>query len=301
MKRADKKTKMVVGAFIITLLALMTLGVLVMGDRIGLMKGRTQYLAAFKNTSGLRAGAMVRMGGVDIGSVDSIMIEQQNGVPTTLVSLSIFKPHDDLVREESEVALETQGVLGDKFVMLYPGPYTSPRLKNGGYIKIKEKPELDAVVAKSTDIIDNVSRVAARMENFANTLPDARTMQAMTRDTQDSIREMRLFLASLNQDGTMFSTLRDKESVHHLKATLERLDRASASLESVAAKIDKGEGTLGALVNDTALYDDMRNLMGRANRSKVARFLIRQAVDGSDDSTRVSRPDSERKPLPLSH
>ena len=56
---------------------------------------------------------------------------------------------------------------------------------------------------------------------------------------------------------------------------LARTAAAAKRLESILAKIDRGEGTLGLLVSDPALYQDLRTLVGGANRSLVVRSLIR--------------------------
>ncbi|MEZ4815611.1 MAG: hypothetical protein R3A80_10465 [Bdellovibrionota bacterium] len=61
------------------------------------------------------------------------------------------------------------------------------------------------------------------------------------------------------------------------------IDKTLARLESVVTKIDKGQGTLGALVNDSSLHEDMRVLLGGAKRSKIVRFLVKQAISNSDE------------------
>jgi predicted Zn finger-like uncharacterized protein len=54
---------------------------------------------------------------------------------------------------------------------------------------------------------------------------------------------------------------------------LGNLDRAAADLAEVAAKINRGDGTLGKLVNDPALYHDTHALVGRARKSWLLRWF----------------------------
>ncbi len=49
---------------------------------------------------------------------------------------------------------------------------------------------------------------------------------------------------------------------------------AGARLNSILAKIDRGEGTLGLMLNDPTLYEELKLLVGGANRSTVVRSLI---------------------------
>ena len=58
---------------------------------------------------------------------------------------------------------------------------------------------------------------------------------------------------------------------------------AGARLNSILAKIDRGEGSLGLLLNDPTLYEDLKILVGGAQRSTVVRSLIRMAVEAGDD------------------
>ncbi len=52
-----------------------------------------------------------------------------------------------------------------------------------------------------------------------------------------------------------------------LEKSLGHLDGSLTHLEAVLKKVDKGEGTLGALINDPTLYEDMKLLLGGAKRS----------------------------------
>lgn len=55
---------------------------------------------------------------------------------------------------------------------------------------------------------------------------------------------------------------------------LDDLEKTAGSLQRIAAKIDEGEGTMGALVNDPAVYEDLREALGGAKRSLAIRALI---------------------------
>jgi phospholipid/cholesterol/gamma-HCH transport system substrate-binding protein len=43
--------------------------------------------------------------------------------------------------------------------------------------------------------------------------------------------------------------------------------------------VDRGEGTIGLLVNDPTLYEDLKLLVGGARRSAVVRTMIRMSSD----------------------
>ena len=56
-------------------------------------------------------------------------------------------------------------------------------------------------------------------------------------------------------------------------------DNLEATLRNVAEitdKINRGEGSLGALINDRELYDGAEDVVAGANDSKFARWLLRR-------------------------
>jgi len=57
---------------------------------------------------------------------------------------------------------------------------------------------------------------------------------------------------------------------------------AGARLNSILAKIDRGEGTLGLILNDPTLYEELKILVGGANRSGVIRTMIRMMSNEDD-------------------
>ncbi len=66
------------------------------------------------------------------------------------------------------------------------------------------------------------------------------------------------------------------------QTALASVQEASGRLSSILTKIDEGEGTLGLLLNDPTLYEDLKRLMGGAERSVLLRSLIRKAAESEE-------------------
>ena len=69
--------------------------------------------------------------------------------------------------------------------------------------------------------------------------------------------------------------LHEKDIESDLKAFLENVDEMTESLASVLKKIDMGEGTIGAFINDRKMYEDISSLLQGANRSAVVKTAVR--------------------------
>jgi phospholipid/cholesterol/gamma-HCH transport system substrate-binding protein len=70
----------------------------------------------------------------------------------------------------------------------------------------------------------------------------------------------------------------DEKLAGEASALIERLSSASSDLAAVAARLEKGEGTLGKLSADSKLYDEVTALVKD----------IRQVVDNYRDTTPIS-------------
>ena len=59
-------------------------------------------------------------------------------------------------------------------------------------------------------------------------------------------------------------------------------ERVAADLAQVSAQLRHGEGTLGALVQDPTVYQQLVTILGGVGRSRVLRALVRYAISKSD-------------------
>ncbi len=92
----------------------------------------------------------------------------------------------------------------------------------------------------------------------------------------DTVREAQILLKNLNADGNSGKLVKNlvdtTDSIKKLtdKGRLETLDRMNSILE----KIDKGDGTLGSLVNDPTIYRKLSGFLGESRREKFLTPLI---------------------------
>jgi phospholipid/cholesterol/gamma-HCH transport system substrate-binding protein len=88
----------------------------------------------------------------------------------------------------------------------------------------------------------------------------------------------------------VIADLKNEESLAHAilydpeKAQLmEDLQGTVASLRAIAGAIDEGEGTIGLLVRDPQVYEDLRSLLGGARRNALLRAYVRATVERGQD------------------
>ena len=74
----------------------------------------------------------------------------------------------------------------------------------------------------------------------------------------------------------------------------EELRGASVDLKKITAKIAAGEGTLGALINDPTVYEDLRTIVGNVKRSWILRTLVRAAISTQEKVEPVGKPEVKK-------
>ena len=91
----------------------------------------------------------------------------------------------------------------------------------------------------------------------------------------------------------IYAPASEQSILQEVSLALGRVSAAGESLNEILAKVDEGEGTLGLLVNDPSVFEDLRLLLGGAQRSTLLRSMIRMAAEGAE--ALATRPESHPK------
>lgn len=265
------KNNIKVGIFVLGGLIVVLTSIFLLGADKSLFTSYVRLHAQFKNVQGLVPGSVVSLAGVNIGNIEDIrFIPEQNLLD---VILKVEQSHLSRIREGSEVEIKTQGALGDKFIYIIPGDYKNPELKEGSQLKVAESTDLFDIVSargketeKVFDIINELyvltktinseNRVGKIMDNFSTA----------SKNFNDVSGEMK----------TMVTTLNLPSQGEKIKDAIDRMD-------SIVSKIDRGQGTLGALINDSSLHDQIKGFFGASQRKSHIKSVIRSSIEKNDE------------------
>jgi phospholipid/cholesterol/gamma-HCH transport system substrate-binding protein len=142
MKKYSKET--IVGIFVV--IGLFCIGYMTVKlGKIPLF-GSDSYLlyARFSSVSGLRVDSPVEIGGIEVGRVEQLTIDQDKQV--SVVTLRIEKGFK--VYEDAVASIKTAGLIGDKFIDIDPGG-GADILKTGGTITETNSPiDIEGLISK---------------------------------------------------------------------------------------------------------------------------------------------------------
>ncbi|HEY0465583.1 MAG TPA: MlaD family protein [Polyangiaceae bacterium] len=84
------------------------------------------------------------------------------------------------------------------------------------------------------------------------------------------------------------------------QAVMANLNQASADFRQVVSDMRAGKGTLGALLVDPSVYEDLKLMLGNVERNRALRALVRYSIkrDEKSPALEVHDPDPAKAPLP---
>jgi phospholipid/cholesterol/gamma-HCH transport system substrate-binding protein len=243
----------------------------------GEKKGYVVY-AVFDSVAGIDAKAAVRMAGVKIGSVEKVELIDSRARLTLRIDPAVK------IARNSHAMVKTMGLLGEKYVEIIPGlpGGTNPRqaggpgdLESGETIAVTVSPaDVDKLIDQLSDIAADVKQVTASLRQVFGTERGTRSMEDILSDLRNTMANIQDFSHILQSDGgelvmrlnELVASLNDVvgENRDNLRASMENIREATksaelalASIENAARKVDRGEGTLGKLVSEDRLYNNI--------------------------------------------
>ena len=360
-----------VGAFVLA--GLLCIGVIIflIGDDKQMFSERVTYKTAFGDVQGLKKGSSVRMGGINVGTVEEVGYGTNPKDTAIYVQISIVEREAPRIRTDTVASIGGKGLLGDKLLDLSVGSPAKPALQAGGVIKAEEPQDF-------TEMLDSLNRVGTKVEKVVGHLEvvtEGIANQGFQKDVQEAMGSLNHILKSVDEgDGYAKRLLSDPEEAERLSRLVQNLDQttrelnraaqgvsvlidrintgpgfahdlvyqdnagkalaqfggaaeevgttlrgiregngmaksvlyggdeseqamdnlnaASADLRSIVADLRAGKGTLGALLVDPSVYEDVKLLLGNVDRNKTLRALVRYSIkrDEAAPSVEVKDP-----------
>jgi phospholipid/cholesterol/gamma-HCH transport system substrate-binding protein len=293
-----------IGLFLVVGLGLFTAILFIIGNQDKAFRKHVNVYAEFSNLSGIATGAKVRVSGFDAGEIESIGIP---GSPSGKfrLKLQIEKRLIGMVREDSLVSIETDGVVGDKFVSVAKGAEGSEEAKEGTTLRGKEPLDMTALMEKGSALIgvlngtvrditgradlalDSVTRTVNRTDGLiAGITPGVNRIVATTGRATAGVETL---VNGLNGGrGAAGLLLADDATKHQLSATLTSVHDASTNLQEAAVGVNKTVADFRSrdlIANAQVSLDNVQALSGQLKVS-VAGALAKDDL-GQDGATNI--------------
>ena len=204
---AAQKTK--TGIFVIISLALLLALIFLIGKHKNLF-GSTFYVNAnFRQIAGLKEGNYVRFAGIDIGTVEAINITSDT---TVQVQISLQKRMQPYIKEDAIASIGSDGLMGDKLILIAPGTAGGALVKDGGTIKSSNPVDVDRIMNNLTRISDNAQQVTGGLANIVNRIN--------------------------NGEGTIGRLIADDKLANRMEATMAKTTETVSAIKKTANSVN---------------------------------------------------------------
>ena len=265
MKNSSVQQEKKAGLFVLIGIGLSMAAILILGGKQNFFSRSISYNSHFDKIDGLVEGAKVVLGGLQIGLVKKVDFDEKSR--DILVRYEVEKKYAEWIRQDSQVEIVTQGVLGDKYLSIVSGSIDQPKIEDGGDIKPGASKDLSQLFSSSEKLMVQLQSTAEGLDNIFRAFNKGNRADSVFQGFAQASKNMGEITQKLNND---LETGKIKSSLQHLEKILE--------------KINHGQGTLGAFINDPALYDDAKAVVGQVNRNRIMRNLIRQTIKDNKEA-----------------
>lgn len=197
MEPHSQKFKVRLGLFIAGGIALFVVAIFIIGRQKNLFNPVLKLNSTFYNVSGLQVGNNIRFAGINVGTVDNILIVNDS---TVTVEMMIRKEIQQFIKSDCRVSIGSEGLIGDRLVTITQGSSTSKVVNPGQYLESNEPVETDAILGS-------------------------------------------------------------------LQITAGNAEIISGQLAEIMVKINSGNGTLGKLIQDSTIAENLNQTMNNLKRS----------------------------------
>lgn len=181
MNEKSNNFKVRLGLFISVGILLFFLAIFFIGKQKNLFDPVFQLTTHFNNVSGLQVGNTVRFSGINVGTVDNIRIVNDT---TVRVDMLIKSDVQKFIKKDSQAGIGSEGIIGDRVVVLSSGSVSSPEIKEGQVIASSEPTETDAIIESLSVTADNAAVATGQISEMLENINKGQgTLGRLIRDT----------------------------------------------------------------------------------------------------------------------
>ena len=201
MENHTSQFKIRLGLFILVGIGLFVLDIFIIGKQKNLFNPVFKLTANFRNVSGLQVGNNIRFSGISIGTVDNVAIINDS---TVRVEMLIKKEVQKFIKTDTKASVGSEGIIGDKIVVLSQGNSSNKIVKEGQMIASTEPIETDVILKSVKVTAENAAIATAEIATLVKKIN--------------------------NGEGTIGRLIQDKTMADNIDKTIVNLKKSSKGL-----------------------------------------------------------------------
>ena len=236
MTQSSKRRNIYVGIFVSIATIFFVCGIFLIGNINDTFSSKFEIVSFFDDVRGLKKGDNVWFSGVKIGTVSELSFRKHSKVAVTL---NIQKDTKQFIRKNAKVKLGSDGLIGNKILIIYGGTENASFISEGDTIQ--------SVVTLSSEEVLNMLQ-----KNNDNILKITGDLKIITGNMKNGVGTAGKILT----DDSLY--LNFMSLTNSLKASMQKAELMMSNLNEVAMKLNE-EGTFfNDVISDTSLFNSLQ-------------------------------------------
>ena len=237
-----KNHNVIVGVFITAAIVLFGAALFLIGDQHKAFRRHVVFYTNFQNVDGIPKGSTVRVDGIDAGELEAIEIPSSPSQKFRL-KMNVDDRLRGLIREDSLVTVETEGLVGDKFLLIQGGTDRASEAAPESTLQGKEPFEIGKLLEQAQGIM---TQAGTTITGLQSTMKDVSGHLDTTLDTANStIKNVNgMVLDVRNGKGAAGLLLEDqatatdvRQSIANVRQTTEKLNDTTTRVDNLLAEV----------------------------------------------------------------
>lgn len=273
VRKKDQSNLVKVGLFIAGLTVVLMIMIMSIGKENSVFDKKVDIRALVGNVSALKQGSYVELKGIRIGTVSSINIVSEDEVE---IVMTILDREAQWIKKDSKISISTAGLVGDKYVEIYNGTKEAPKFDPDKDVLVSEDlTDIKKILNKGETIANTTAKIMTKLDHILERLGEGETIV----DTMKTLNRASHNLETVTKD---LKDAKMGQMVTNVNASMGNINKSTASLSRILDRVEKGPGTVNSLIYDESVHDDLRALLGGAQRNKVIKYFIRESIKNSE-------------------
>jgi len=256
MKTDTKKFKIRLGLFVTGGLAVFILVIFIIGKQKNLFSPVFNLTSTFANVSGLQVGNNIRFSGINVGTVDNIVI-----INDTTVRVDMLIKNDvwQFIKSDCKVTLGSEGIIGDKLLIIIPGSTDAPLAIVGQRLRSIEPIETNLIMSRLDETSLNAVKISKQLSEITFKINNGNG--TLGRLIQDSLlaKNLNQTISNLNQFSK--GLVGTDVIIRNLKTSSGNIQTITQQLAITFNSINSGNGTMSKIIHDTVMADNLTQTM----------------------------------------
>ena len=270
-----------IGIVSATAIVLAVVFIFAVGGQAGFFWQQYHLKTRFADVQGLKAGAVIRVAGVEVGKVDEITFSGSE----VEVKLAVKKEMQPRITTESRASIGSLSLLGEPVIDISPASSGTP-LKDGDTLpSVRPKGQLSDVAESATQSLGQINAMLKDIRAGKGTIGKVFTDDELYKEINQFVNSAQVVAAGLRDGkGTLGLMIKDPKVYNSLNTAL-------GSLNEMTARINAGEGSLGRLLKDDALAKSLTSASGNFDQ------ITLEAESGRGNARKTADRQGALRPL----